>query len=77
MSFVESFNWFLEGNSLPSVCMRFLSPLVAILAFLLGACERHNWEDVDENGDKKIDQNEKGTKRLYMEHKEDEGEEKH
>ena len=49
--------------------MKRLSLLVAILAFLLGACERHNWEDVDENGDGIIDQNEKGTKRLYKEHK--------
>ncbi|MCS5539738.1 MAG: hypothetical protein VCA40_11315 [Roseibacillus sp.] len=57
--------------------MKRLSLLVAVLAFLLGACERHNWEDVDENGDGRIDQNEKGTKRLYKEHKEDEGEEKH
>jgi len=53
-----------------------LSLLVAVLAFLLGACERHNWEDVDENSDGRIDQNEKGTKRLYKEHKEGEGEEK-
>ena len=56
--------------------MKCLSLLVAILAFALGACERHNWEDVDENGDGRIDQNEKGTKRLYKEHKEDEGEHK-
>ncbi len=57
--------------------MKRLSLLVAVLALLLGACERHIWEDVDEKGDGRIDQNEKGTKRLYKEHKEDEGEEKH
>ena len=57
--------------------MKCLSLLVVIIAFVLGACERHNWEDVDENGDGRIDQNEKGTKRLYQEHKEDEGGEKH
>jgi len=59
--------------------MKRLSLLVAVFAFLLGSCERHNWEDVDENGDGRIDQNEKGTKRLYKEHKEhkeDEGEHK-
>jgi|TARA_B100000519_G_C13831347_1_gene245106 hypothetical protein len=55
--------------------MKLLSLLVASLAFLFGACERHNWEDTDENGDNKIDQNEKGTKRLYKEHKDEE--EKH
>ena len=54
--------------------MKRLSLLVAVFAFLLGSCERHNWEDVDENGDGRIDQNEKGTKRLYKEHKEDEEE---
>ena len=56
--------------------MKRLSLLVAVFAFLLGSCERHNWEDVDENGDGRIDQNEKGTKRLFKEHKEDEGEHK-
>jgi hypothetical protein len=53
--------------------MKCLSLLVAILAFLLGACERHNWEDVDEDGDGTIDQNEKGTKRLYKEHEKHKG----
>lgn len=57
--------------------MKCLCSLVAILAFLLGACERHNWEDVDENKDGRIDQNEKGTKRLYEEHKEGEDGAKH
>ncbi len=57
--------------------MKCLCSLVAILAFLLGACERHNWEDVDENQDGRIDQNEKGTKRLYEEHKEGEDGAKH
>ncbi len=55
--------------------MKRLSLLVAATAFLLGACERHTWEDEDANKDGKIDQNEKGTKRLYEEHgKEKEGE---
>ena len=57
--------------------MKCLSLLVAILAFLLGACERHNWEDVDEDGDGTIDQNEKGTKRLYKEHEKHKDGEKH
>ena len=57
--------------------MKCLSLLVVILAFVLGACERHNWEDVAENGDGRIDQNEKCTKRLYQDHKEYEGGENH
>ena len=48
--------------------MKRLSLLVASCAFFLGACERHTWEDNDANGDGKIDQNEKGTKRLYKDH---------
>ncbi|MFM1560372.1 MAG: hypothetical protein VCA35_10320 [Roseibacillus sp.] len=47
--------------------MKRLSLIVAATAFLLGACERHSWEDDDKNGDGKIDQNELGTKRLYQE----------
>ena len=57
--------------------MKRLSLLVATCAFFLGACERHTWEDVDENKDGRIDQNEKGTKRLYKDHGKKEGEEKH
>ena len=53
--------------------MRNLSLLVASLAFLLGACERHNWEDTDKNGNNKIENSEKGTKRLYKEHKDEDG----
>ena len=45
--------------------MKRLSLIAAVFAFLLGACERHTWEDHDANQDGKIDQNEKGTKRLY------------
>ena len=48
--------------------MKRLSLLLAAIAFLLGACERHTWEDHDANEDGKIDQNEKGTKRLYEDH---------
>ena len=57
--------------------MKCLSLLVVILAFVLGACERHNWEDVDENGDGRIDTNEKCPTRLYQEHNQDDGGEKH
>lgn len=48
--------------------MKRLSLFLAAFAFLLGACERHSWEDSDDNGDGHIDQNEKGTKRLYEKH---------
>lgn len=54
--------------------MKFLSLIVAAAAFLfVGACERHTWDDEDANKDGKIDQNEKGTSRLYQ--KEDHGSE--
>ena len=53
--------------------MKILGMFAASLAFLFGACERHNWEDTDENGDNIIDKNEKGTKRLYKEHKDEDG----
>lgn len=46
--------------------MKHLSLILTATAFLfVGACERHTWEDNDANGDGKIDQNEKGTSRLY------------
>lgn len=47
--------------------MKFPSLIIAAAAFLfVGACERHTWEDEDANNDGKIDQNEKGTSRLYQ-----------
>ena len=48
--------------------MKRLSLIAAAAAFLLGACERHSWDDDDKNKDGVIDQNEKGTKRLYDDH---------
>lgn len=48
--------------------MRRLSLIAAAIAFALGACERHTWEDVDANQDGVIDQNERGTKRLFEKH---------
>ena len=45
--------------------MKRLSLIVASLGLLLGACERHSWNDVDANKDGEIGPNEKGTKRLY------------
>ena len=69
MSFAESFNWFLVGKTLPISQMKRVSLLALVFAFFVGACEQHHWEDVDENGDGVIDQNERGTKRLYKEHK--------
>ena len=71
--FAASFDWFLSGERVLPCEMRNLSLLVASLAFLLGACERHNWEDTDENGNNKIENSEKGTKRLYKEHKDEDG----
>lgn len=44
--------------------MRFLFLSAAALAFVLGSCERHSWEDkTDEDGNVV----QKGTKRLYEE----------
>ena len=57
--------------------MKRASWLGIIFAFFLGACEQHHWEDVDENGDGVIDQNERGTKRLYKEHKKHDEEDAH
>ena len=54
--------------------MKRVSLLALVFAFFVGACEQHHWEDVDENGDGVIDQNERGTKRLYKEHKAHDGE---
>ena len=48
--------------------MKRLSLIVAAVAFSLGACERHTWEDKDKNGNGVIEDNEKGTKRLYKAH---------
>lgn len=53
--------------------MNRLSLFLAALAFLFGACERHSWEDSDDNQDGRIDQNEKGTKRLYEKHEKKDG----
>ncbi len=53
--------------------MRRLSLILAAFALVLGACERHTWEDQDANQDGKIDQNERGTNRLYKEHHGEEG----
>ena len=73
MSFAESFNWFLVGKTLPVSQMKRVSLLALGFAFFGGACEQHHWEDVDENGDGVIDQNERGTKRLYKEYKAHDG----
>ncbi len=54
--------------------MKRLSLIAATVAFLFGACERHSWEDQDKNKDGRIDQNEKGTKRLYQDDHGKEGE---
>lgn len=51
--------------------MKRLSLILAAFSLVLGACERHTWEDVDQNKDGVIDQNEKGTKRLYAAHGEE------
>lgn len=64
----ESFNWFLAGKAIPVWEMKRVSLLGLVLCFFTGACEQHHWEDVDENGDGVIDQNERGTIRLYKEH---------
>ena len=45
--------------------MKNLSLFLVLGAFLLGACERHSWEDEDVNGDGIIQESEKGTVRLY------------
>lgn len=57
--------------------MKFLSLIVAALAFSLAACERHTWEDKDKNEDGVIDDNEKGTKRLYQAHHGEGGNDNH
>ena len=69
----ESFNWFLVGKTLPVSQMKRVSLLALVFTFFVGDCEQHHWEDVDENGDGVIDQNERGTKRLYKEHKAHDG----
>ena len=51
--------------------MKYLSLLLVAVAFLLGACERHSWEDKDANGDGIIQESEKGTSRLYKGHGEE------
>ena len=55
--------------------MKYLSLLLVAVAFLLGACERHSWEDKDANGDGIIQESEKGTSRLYKGHGEEHAEE--
>lgn len=53
------------GNRYLGGVMKFLCLSAAAIAFALASCERHSWEDVeDENGVV----TEKGTKRLYKEH---------
>lgn len=54
--------------------MKYLSLLLVAVAFLLGACERHSWEDKDANGDGIIQESEKGTSRLYKGHGEEHAE---
>lgn len=57
--------------------MKYLSLGIAAVAFLLGACERHSWEDNDANGDGIIQESEKGTVRLYQGHGSHDGDEAH
>jgi|GEM_PF-771180 len=54
--------------------MKYLSLLLVAVAFLVGACERHSWEDKDANGDGIIQESEKGTSRLYKGHGEEHAE---
>lgn len=61
--------WLGRGYVAPE--MKRLSLILAAFALVLGACERHSWDDDDKNKDGVIDQNEKGTKRLYAEHGKD------
>lgn len=48
--------------------MKVVSLLLVFLGLAMVACDRHQWESVDRDGDGKISSTERGTKELYEHH---------